>query len=473
MFSNFIHIRFSKMILFACIFILVSALTTVLVLAQDTTGQNESEAPLASSGAVQDRVPIQGRLTNAAGIPLTGNYDITFRLYLAESGGAVLCSDANNNVAVTNGLFSTEIWGDCWNAFTGQQLYLGIEVEGDGEMSPRQPIFAVPYAWSLRPGAVISDTISNGPVVHMENPAVNGRGLRVYATDTSSINYGIVGASKSPAGFGGYFYNNGGGTGLFGGSNATDKAAIFGCVHSAQTACSQTNNPAGVIGMSENGDGVQGITSNYSNRGVYAGNTANGIALVANSNSADTTNHRVPTLYLVQSNTDGDYVVGASSYLGARTWRVDRTGKGFFNGNVQYSGADFDEQMTVNGSETQYEPGDVLVISNSANRMVELSNSAFSKAVIGVYSTDPAVLGGAPDTDNPLTGIPVAIVGIVPCKVSAENGAIQRGDLLVTATIPGHAMRAGENPPQGTVLGKALQPLDSDTGIILILVVLQ
>jgi hypothetical protein len=471
--SNFYHSRFSKMILVVCIFILVSALTTASVPAQVSTGENQGDGPSGPNENVLNYIPIQGRLTNAAGVPLNGNYDIAFRLYTTASGGIQVCSDTNLNVAVTNGLFSTEIWGNCASSITGEQLYLGIEVEGDGEMSSRQPIFAVPYAWSLRPSAVISGTIAGGPVVHIENSAASGRGLRVYATDTSSVNYGIVGASKSLNGYGGYFYNNGGGVGLWSWSNATDKPAIFGCINSSSGSCSHTSNPAGVIGVSSNGDGVQGITSNSSNRGVYAGNTNNGIAMAAVSNSADTTNHTVPTLYLVQSNASGDYVVGASTYLGTRDWRVDRTGQGFFNGGTQNSGADFAEQMTVNGSETQYEPGDVLVISSSADRMVELSSSAFSKAVFGVYSTDPAVLAGAPDSDNPLSGIPVAIVGIVPCKVSAENGAIQRGDLLVTATMPGHAMRAGENPPQGTVLGKALQPLDSGTGIILILVVLQ
>lgn len=179
------------------------------------------------------------------------------------------------------------------------------------------------------------------------------------------------------------------------------------------------------------------------------------------------------TLYLVQGNAGGDFVVGANSYLGTRYWRVDRTGKGFFNGGTQNSGADFAEQIAVAGEEAEYEPGDVLVISASADRMVELSTEPFATAVIGVYSTQPAVLANAPDTDNPLEGIPVAITGIVPCKVSAENGPIHRGDLLVTASTPGHAMKAGPNPPQGTVLGKALGELTEGTGVIEILVTLQ
>ena len=62
---------------------------------------------------------------------------------------------------------------------------------------------------------------------------------------------------------------------------------------------------------------------------------------------------------------------------------------------------------------------------------------------------------------------------LVPVKVSAENGAIQPGDLLVTSSIPGYAMQAGENPPQGTVIGKALEPLEDGTGFITMVVTLQ
>jgi hypothetical protein len=73
-------------------------------------------------------------------------------------------------------------------------------------------------------------------------------------------------------------------------------------------------------------------------------------------------------------------------------------------------------------------------------------------------------------TDNrPL----LALVGQVPVKVSAENGPIEPGDLLVTSATPGYAMKAGPNPPMGTVIGKALQRLDSGIGVIKMLVMLR
>jgi hypothetical protein len=323
-------------------------------------------------------------------------------------------------------------------------LYLGIEVGSDGEMTPRQPIYAVPYAWSLRPGATISSTIGSDAIVHIENWSSSGRGLRAYAMSATGTNYGVVGASRSPDGVGGYFYNNGGGDALLAES------------------LSNTG-----------GDGVQAEANSVSGRGLYAANNANGTALAAYSDSPSTTLHLYPTLYLVQADGSGDFVVGASSYYGTRYWRVDRTGKGYFEGGTQNSGADFAEQIAVQGNEKDYEPGDVLVISAETDRAVELSTQPFATDVIGVYSTQPAVLAGAPDKDDPLSGIPVAITGIVPCKVSAENGAIHRGDLLVTSSTPGYAMRAGANPPQGAVLGKALGELKDGTGVIQVLVTLQ
>jgi len=444
---------------------------TVGIGAAQEGAADQAEEPEAPDAVVPGAIPIQGRLTDASGTPLNGIFSMTFSLYEAASGGVPICNNARS-VTVTNGLFS-DYMDNCYNDIYGQKVWLGVKVGGDPEMTPRQVIYPVPYAVTLMPGAEISATLDGLPVVHIENSGSTGRGLRVYATDSTSTNYAIVAASKSPAGYGGYLYNNGGGVAMWGWSNATDAPAIFGCINSSSSGCTFGTNPAGVLGKSSSGDGVQGITSDASRRGVYAGNTANGVALAAVNDSADTTNHWVPTLYLVQANANGDYVVGARSYFGTRDWRVDRTGKGFFNGGTQTTGADFAEQIAVAGDEEEYKPGDVLVISPDGDRLAELSTKPFSTAVLGVYSDKPGYLAGAPDTNDPLAGLPVAIVGIVRCKVTAENGPIQRGDLLVTSATPGHAMRAGENPPQGSVLGKALQALPAGAGEILILVTLQ
>jgi hypothetical protein len=108
------------------------------------------------------------------------------------------------------------------------------------------------------------------------------------------------------------------------------------------------------------------------------------------------------------------------------------------------------------------------------------STAPNASAVAGVYSTRPAFLGGSADDADPAGKIPLAVVGVVPVKVTAENGAIRPGDLLTTSSLPGHAMRAvpveagGVQFYQpGTLIGKALEGLDGGTGMIMALVTLQ
>jgi hypothetical protein len=58
--------------------------------------------------------------------------------------------------------------------------------------------------------------------------------------------------------------------------------------------------------------------------------------------------------------------------------------------------------------------------------------------------------------------------------VSAENGAIRPGDLLVTASKLGYAMKGTDRGKMlGAVIGKALGNLDSGTGVIEVVVTLQ
>jgi len=190
------------------------ALTLVAGLTQaQGSGNGLGPQGMAPAAAVSDEIPIQGRLTDANGNPISGTRTITFTLYDSSIGGTAVCQDVDA-VRVVNGLFSARMGYCTVSDINGQQLYLGIQVEGDPEMLDRQAILPVPYAWSLRPGANISGTVAGDAIVHAENSASDGRGLRGYATAASGANYGVVGRSSSPEGYGGYFANNGGGYAL-------------------------------------------------------------------------------------------------------------------------------------------------------------------------------------------------------------------------------------------------------------------
>jgi hypothetical protein len=60
----------------------------------------------------------------------------------------------------------------------------------------------------------------------------------------------------------------------------------------------------------------------------------------------------------------------------------------------------------------------------------------------------------------------------VRVKADAKYGAIKRGSLLTTSPTSGHAMLASD-PKLGSIVGKALEPLASGTGEILVMVTLQ
>lgn len=193
-----------------------------------------------------------------------------------------------------------------------------------------------------------------------------------------------------------------------------------------------------------------------------------------------------------------------SQYIEAQDWAGNPQFRVDYGGNVFADGAftgpaDFAEMFRVTTGAASVEAGDVLEIDPTSPRGVRRSTSAYSPLVAGVYSTNPGFVGSERQWDEGGTEafaaradkrsneprvlerkemadlydeIPMAVIGVVPVKVSAENGAIQPGDRLVTARTHGHAMRA-DRPEAGTIVGKALEPLAAGTGVIRVLVTLQ
>ena len=118
------------------------------------------------------------------------------------------------------------------------------------------------------------------------------------------------------------------------------------------------------------------------------------------------------------------------------------------------------------------EPGDVVVISIDEDVTLVKSRHKFDTKVAGVISTDPKFyMRPGEEVEKDLNYRPIALAGMVKCKVTTENGAIKKGDLLVSSSLPGYAMRADpEQITSGMVLGSAMEKLDKGTGIIHILV---
>ena len=112
---------------------------------------NGPAAPDATPGTIS----YQGMLNDAAGQPINGSTNITFRLYSVPTGGTALWTEAHsgaNAVPISNGLFNvllgslTPIPASVWS---NANVYLGVQVGGDAEMSPREIVGSVPTANSI------------------------------------------------------------------------------------------------------------------------------------------------------------------------------------------------------------------------------------------------------------------------------------------------------------------------------------
>jgi hypothetical protein len=159
---------------------------------------------------------------------------------------------------------------------------------------------------------------------------------------------------------------------------------------------------------------------------------------------------------------------------GSITFQDGTTQSTAWNGVL--SGGDYAESVNVSGGREEYEPGDVLVIDPTSEGNFLKSSVPYSTSVTGIYSTKPGLVGRRQLTARAhmKEEVPMAMTGIVPTKVSAENGPIKPGDLLVTSSKPGYAMKGTDRTQMlGAVIGKAIGHLDSGFGVIEAVVTLQ
>lgn len=168
-----------------------------------------------------------------------------------------------------------------------------------------------------------------------------------------------------------------------------------------------------------------------------------------------------------------DLAVFENSNVGNNRIRFDWRGRGYFNGGTQTGGADVAEWFEVEGTPADYEPGDLLAISTETDRTVTLSAEPYCTLVAGVHATNPGVLLTERHVDADHSDmVPMGVVGVLPTKVTAENGKIRRGDLLVSSSLPGHAMLGTDRDRMlGAIIGKALEDFDGPgTGVIRVMV---
>ena len=108
-----------------------------------------SHSSLAISASIPSVVSYQGLLTDAQGSRVSDRgHAIAFRLYNDPSTGKPMWEESQK-VITTDGVFSVllgsvEPFPD--DLFAKSPLYLGVQVDGESEMTPRQIISSVPFA---------------------------------------------------------------------------------------------------------------------------------------------------------------------------------------------------------------------------------------------------------------------------------------------------------------------------------------
>lgn len=105
--------------------------------------------PVSVSAQVPALMPVQGYLTDSAGVAVDGETSITFALYSVDMAGTPLFTETQT-VLVEDGFFTAYI-GDVGTLDLtvfrdNAAVYLGIQVGGDPEMTPRLQMATVPYA---------------------------------------------------------------------------------------------------------------------------------------------------------------------------------------------------------------------------------------------------------------------------------------------------------------------------------------
>lgn len=149
-------------------------------------------AVFAATGTFK-QINFQGKVvTKTTGVNVAdGSYTFVFSLYTVSSAGTNIWTESKS-VTVTNGIFQT-LLGDTTALpgsvdFNTDNLYLGINFNGDGEMSPRVRFTAVPQAFNALKvaGLTVTDTTGTLTIPNGTTIAFSGANDVTFTTSGST-----------------------------------------------------------------------------------------------------------------------------------------------------------------------------------------------------------------------------------------------------------------------------------------------
>jgi hypothetical protein len=334
--------------------------------------------PLKAGFPDNEIMTYQGRLLDN-GAPYTGAVDMNFSLWTQESGGSMVVSQSIPGVAVSGGLFQVELE-------FGSQAYdtsLWLEVEADGiTLTSRQRVTAVPLALHTLNGGGGYWELSGG-VLSYDGAVSIGTGVD---TEALTVNGEIVGVMST-----------GGGNGVLGMSN--DGIGVQGFVSGSDIV------NYGVMGTTFSDDGYGVFASNLSDTGTaLRAEGYNGMWIDAEG-----------TGLFVDSGTFGITALGgvygiyglASEGAGVQGWTNDADGYGGYFQGVAGSSSYFGHPVGIGASD----PAATLDINGPGvggnNLALRISVSDDEKFVVGGLGTtiyQPVFIDGTVAISSFLTG---------------------------------------------------------------------
>jgi hypothetical protein len=189
------------------------------------------------------------------------------------------------------------------------------------------------------------------------------------------------------------------------------------------------------------------------------------------------TNSPVPFIFATGPGPVERVRITSSGFVGigtsTPTAMLDVAGSINVSGNIAAKYQDVAEWVAASDD---IEPGTVVVLDPERSNAVRESRHAYDPAVAGVVSARPGLTLGEAGPGKEM----IATTGRVRVHCDATGAPIRIGDLLVTGSKPGTAIRSKpiliDGQPfhrPGTIMGKALEPLATGEGDILVLLTLQ
>ncbi len=113
--------------------------------------------------------------------------------------------------------------------------------------------------------------------------------------------------------------------------------------------------------------------------------------------------------------------------------------------------SDLAEVYSTNDSDLTF--GEIVSINPLMTSGIQKTTSAYDSAILGVVSTRPAkVIGGVSGEGS--SGMPIAVTGRTPVKVTSINGPVASGDGITSSYFAGYGMKSTKS---GMIIGRAMQ----------------